>query len=280
MTLQSSGPIAVSDVSTQVGLSPTFSSSLSFLNGYVKPAQRPAQPNMAAFYGLNYYLRNVDGNCSNGNCTNNCNCGNIQCQNCFISETVNCVNCDTQNWLQTNCNCACTYNCNFSATATYNCNCACGKIICAKLYQLGYLPQNIYEADQMFGMWLKQNDPHAYYGYIKWASAVVDTMDGRGNNYFFWILNKEKRLQKQKEVIINWSRKIATPWAYHMAYKMGVVDKDNRAGRYIMKFGLLVSRFIGRISKSTQPSKSVAAGYAIWLTVGVFWILASLKDKK
>jgi hypothetical protein len=280
MTLPIAGPISVSDINQKVELAPNFSSSLQFLNGYIKPELRPVQPNMSAFYGLNYYQRNLDGNCNNGNCTQNLSTGNIQCQNCAL-QNVNCANCDTQKWLQSNCNCFTgVYNCNQLNNQRYNCNCNCGKIICTKLYELGYLPKHIFEADQKFGEWLRQNDPYAYYGYIKWASAVVDTMDGKGNNYFFWILNKEKRQQKQKEVIISWARKIATPWAYHMAYKMGVVNEDNRAGKYIMKFGLSVSRFIGKISKSTKPSKSVAAGYAIWLTVGIFWILASLKDKK
>ena len=130
MTLPSSGAIAVSNVNTELGLSSSYSSSLSFLNGYVKAAQRPATPNMAGFYGLTYYKKTNAGNCANGNCNCNCNCGNINCVNCVNCSSVNCVNCDAQSWLQTNCNCACTYNCTTSQCWTTNCDCACACGIC------------------------------------------------------------------------------------------------------------------------------------------------------
>jgi hypothetical protein len=154
------------------------------------------------------------------------------------------------------------------------------KIICTKLYELGYLPDNIFEADQLFGEWLRENDPYAYYGYIKWASVVVDWMEKDGPQCMFWIRDKEKRNQKQKEMAIRWAKKIATPWAQHMAYKMGVIDNDSRAGRAIMKTGIFVSRLIGKLTKADKPTKSVAIGYAMWVSFALFWLLANLKDKK
>ena len=64
-------PISTSDVTTELGLGPTYSASLSFLNGYLKNA--PASPNLQAFANKAYYQRNADGNCNNGNCSNtNC----------------------------------------------------------------------------------------------------------------------------------------------------------------------------------------------------------------
>ena len=132
MTLPSSGPIDVAAVNTELGLSPTHSSSLSFLTTFMKTP--PAHPHMGAFYGLAYYQNNdasncnngncsnqngpngnctpqlncgngncsnaggPNGNCSdqggpNGNCTSNCNCGNIQCTNCVIVSPSDCANC-------------------------------------------------------------------------------------------------------------------------------------------------------------------------------------------
>lgn len=118
--------ISVSQINTEIGSATTTSRTLEFLNGLIKPAQRPATPNMNSFRGLTYYQRNVDGNCNNGNCAAcDCNCGAIDCSDCYISGTVNCANCDTQSWLQTNCNCACTYNCQVSACFSYDCNCQC-----------------------------------------------------------------------------------------------------------------------------------------------------------
>ena len=120
-----SGQISVSDISSELGLGATYSSSLNFLNNYVKPAERPGSPNMDSFRNKAYYQRNTDGNCNNGNCTNNCNCGNINCNNCLINGGVNCTNCDGSSQLQSNCNCACTYNCTVCSSVSYNCNCQC-----------------------------------------------------------------------------------------------------------------------------------------------------------
>ena len=110
MTLQSSGQIAVSDVSQEIGQAATYSTDLNFLNGLLKSPASP--PNMAAFYGTTYYQNNTAGNCDNGNQVNcNCNCGNVNCGNCYNCGNINCANCDGQAYLQGNCNCACTYNC-------------------------------------------------------------------------------------------------------------------------------------------------------------------------
>lgn len=156
--------------------------------------------------------------------------------------------------------------------------CGC-KIICTKLHQLGYLPDNIYEADERFGQYLRENDPYAYYGYVKWASVVVDWMEKDGPQCMFWIRDKDKRNQEQRNMAISWSRRIATPWAEHMAYMMGVGETDNRAGRLIMKTGIWISRLVGKYTKTTQPTKSVALGYAMWSVFGLFWLLAGLNVK-
>jgi hypothetical protein len=278
MTLQTSGPISFTDVNDKLELPSNFSSDLNFLNNQIRIDQRPQIPNMFAFYGKNYYQRDLDGNCNNGNCNQSFSSGNIQCTNCS-NIAINCVNCDTRRWLQANCNCfSGQYNCTSLANQTFNCNCNCpGKIICTKLFELGYLPKHIFEADQRFGEWLRLNDPYAYYGYVKWASVVVDWIEKDGPQCMFWIRDKEKRSVKQREIAINWSKRIATPWAYHMAYQMGVEKDDNRAGRLIMKTGLAISRFIGRVTKTKEPTKSVAIGYLMWFTFGVFWIMAGIK---
>jgi hypothetical protein len=131
MTLQSTGPITIADVYREarkdVGLigTTTYSANLSWIINNTKPAYRDSVQNLAGVLGYAYFQKNNAGNCSNGNCTiGAANCGNIQCTNCQIISTVNCVNCDVQEWLQPNCNCACTYNC-VQSQVSYNCACAC-----------------------------------------------------------------------------------------------------------------------------------------------------------
>ena len=153
------------------------------------------------------------------------------------------------------------------------------KIICTKLFELGYLPQEIYTADQKFGQWLRENDPYAYFGYIKWASVVVEWMDKEGPQCMFWIKDKKVRGEKQKALAISWAKRIATPWAQHMAYRMGTLPEDSKAGRIIMKFGLWLSRLIGKTTNTTTNTKSVKLGYSMWAIFGILYILAGIKGK-
>ena len=153
------------------------------------------------------------------------------------------------------------------------------KIICTKLFELGYLPQEVYTADQQFGEWLRENDPYAYFGYVKWASVVVEWMEKEGPQCMFWIKDKKVRGEKQKALAISWAKRIATPWAQHMAYRMGTLPEDSKAGRMIMKFGLWLSRLIGKTTNTTTDTKSVTLGYSMWTVFGILYILAGIKGK-
>ena len=254
MTLPASGQIAVSDVSVEIGQSSTYSTDLNFLNNLIVSGQRPGNPSMDSFYSKAYFQNNTQGNCSNGNCTSNCNCGNIQCNNCLISGTINCTNCDSQSWLQSNCNCACTYNCDTSQTS-YNCNCACNcsKIICAKLYEFGLMDYRVWSADQQYGEWLKKHDRSVYKGYIKWARIVTSWMDGNGPDYLVWIKDKELRASEQKRTSTEWAQKIGTPWAEHMAFLMGALPNDNLKGRVIMSIGRPICKLVNILPKRANP---------------------------
>ena len=151
-------------------------------------------------------------------------------------------------------------------------------IICTKLHELGYLSDEIYQADEMFGHWLRHTDPNAYYGYLKWARVVVDWMSNEGPQCMFWIQDRAERNAQQKAMAVRWARRIATPWAEHMAYKMGVLKEDNRAGRWIMTIGITVSRIVGKFVKHTnQPTKNVAIGYAMWAMFGLLYMIAGVK---
>lgn len=151
-------------------------------------------------------------------------------------------------------------------------------IICTKLYELGYLSEDIYKADEKFGHWLRANDPDAYYGYLKWARVVVDWMSSEGPQCMFWIKDKKLRGERQKAMATRWAVRIATPWAQHMAYKMGVLKEDSRAGRWIMNIGLCVSKLIGKCIKHTdKPTKNLTLGYAMWGIFSILYLIAGVK---
>ncbi len=148
-----------------------------------------------------------------------------------------------------------------------------GKIICTKLYELGYLPKEIYELDQEFGKILVEKSPDTYYGYIAWAQTVVDWMEGNGPQCMFWIRDPEKRKQAQVYLSTKWAREIATPWASHMAYLMGNENEKNAAGRVLMAVGKPICKVIGVwqrwFGKSEKPT-GLFKGFLLW---GIFAIL-------
>jgi hypothetical protein len=259
-----SGQIGINDINTEVGLSSTYSSDLNFLNGKIKPSIRPTAPNMASFQSKTYFQNTTEGNCNNGNCQNNCNCGNIGGDNCFINGGVNCANCDDQSYLQSNCNCACSYNCTYTNSASHacNCTCACSKIICTKLHEFGMMPYNIFAADQQYGEFLKKHDKVVYRGYLRWARVVTAWMDGKGPEFMLWV-KKENRIQKQKESTTKWAFKIATPWSEHMAYLMGAVKVDNEVGRLLMKIGRPICKFVFMLPKSYELG--LFGSYMMWV---------------
>lgn len=151
------------------------------------------------------------------------------------------------------------------------------KIICSKLFEYGLLPPHIYAADQEFGFQLRNENPDVYAGYVKWAQTVVDWMEYRGPNFMFWIRDKEKREEKQRNFFVNLTKTIATPWANHMAYLMGYERKDNRAGRWIMKSGMTISKFVGKFT-NTDKELSPWVAYPMLLVLGPYFrLLAGIK---
>jgi len=119
-----------------------------------------------------------------------------------------------------------------------------GKIICAKLHELGLMSHDIYLADQAFGAELLQTRPDIYNGYRAWAEIVVNWMDGQGPKIMPWMTD-EKFSKSVQRWSTAWAKDIATPWAEHMAYKMGAVKKDNVTGKMISVLGIPICKAVG-----------------------------------
>jgi hypothetical protein len=100
-----------------------------------------------------------------------------------------------------------------------------GKIICTKLHELGLMSTDIYLADQDFGAELLRTRPDIY-------------------NMMPWMSDEQFGHAAQRWST-SWAKDIATPWAEHMAYKMGVVEKDNVTGRMITLVGIPICKAVG-----------------------------------
>jgi hypothetical protein len=110
-------------------------------------------------------------------------------------------------------------------------------VICTELHRQGLMPDEIREADERFGRMISATSPETMLGYHYWAIPIVKLMQ------------KSRLFTK-----IVWA--VARPWAYHMAYEMGTLEKDNLLGKVLMKIGAFISRAIGKSISAKNPGKS------------------------
>ena len=147
-----------------------------------------------------------------------------------------------------------------------------GKIICAKLHELGLMSHDIYLADQAFGTELLATHPDIYNGYRAWAEIVVDWMSGQGPKMMPWMTDEQFSHSAQRWST-SWAQDIATPWAEHMAYKMGAVEKDNVTGRMITLVGTPICKLVGVWQRILGPSKKPAGFVKGTMLIPVFVLL-------
>lgn len=129
-----------------------------------------------------------------------------------------------------------------------------GKIICTKLYELGLMSYDIYQADQAFGAELVKRSPDIYNGYRAWAEIVVDWMGGNGPKMMPW-MSDEEFSRAASQWSIKWAQDIATPWAEEMAYKMGKKTSGSLTGRMITAAGIPICKAVGVWQRVFGPSK-------------------------
>jgi len=155
-------------------------------------------------------------------------------------------------------------------------DCSCGCIICTKLYQMGLMDEQTFIADQMFGEALRATDPEVYWGYIRWAKHVVNWLSGDTPNVMIWIRDPEKRRKRELELTTKITHRIATPWAQHMQYLMGMREKDNLAGRIIMGIGKPISKLISKLPRSKPLEEENISRFTSCAMIGLFFILYSI----
>jgi len=153
-----------------------------------------------------------------------------------------------------------------------------GKIICTKLYELGLMSKEIYEADQAFGAELVKRSPDIYNGYRAWAEIVVDWMDGHGPKMMPWMSDKDFG-NSAKEWSTAWAVDIATPWAEEMAYKMGKKNSGSLTGRMITAAGIPICKAVGvwqRVFGSSKKPAGFGKGLMLIPVFIMFKLVAEL----
>jgi len=147
-----------------------------------------------------------------------------------------------------------------------------GKIICTRLYELGLMSKEIYQADQAFGSELVKHSPDIYNGYRAWAEIVVDWMDGGGPKMMPWMTD-EQFGQAAKKWATAWAQDIATPWAEEMAYQMKQSMLPNNTGKAIMAIGTPICKIVGVWQRVIGPSRRPAGFGKGLMLIPVFVLL-------
>ena len=122
------------------------------------------------------------------------------------------------------------------------------KVICTALYQMGMMPEELYDHDQRFGKWLYENDPVAYKGYRKWADVLVEYMQGRGKpllpRLMFWKTPEQKQDMSHK-IALRVGNFVGYSFAQEIARRAGHKVPFSIGGWLIVSVGLKVCKAIG-----------------------------------
>jgi hypothetical protein len=123
-----------------------------------------------------------------------------------------------------------------------------GKVICTALYQMGMMPEELYDHDQRFGKWLYENDPVAYKGYRKWADVLVKYMNGQGQpllpSLLFWKTPEQKQ-EISRQIAVRVGNFVGYSFAAEIARRAGQDVPFSIGGWIIVSVGLKVCKAIG-----------------------------------
>ena len=101
-----------------------------------------------------------------------------------------------------------------------------GKVICTETHRLGYMSDELYNADKEHAEKYFYNDVAVGVGYHSWAKPFVRSI--KGNIEF---------VKKGVPIAVEWSK--------HAAYEMGVINEDSEIGKVLLETGIPLSRELG-----------------------------------
>lgn len=107
-----------------------------------------------------------------------------------------------------------------------------GTVICTALYEMGILPEDIYNLDSQFGQRVSLKDPELGDGYRLWATPVAEYIKGNTIG---------------SKIALSIVAPLAKAWAQEMAHIMKPEEyKSNMIGKALMIIGHPISRAIGK----------------------------------
>ena len=96
-----------------------------------------------------------------------------------------------------------------------------GKVLCTRMYELGFMSKEIFEVDQRYGKIVFDANPQLEVWYHQRAL------------FFLRFMHNQTLFSK---VFIRLSWLLIKPWSEHMAYKMGYLKEDNKFGEWLMNY--------------------------------------------
>ena len=150
-------------------------------------------------------------------------------------------------------------------------------IICTKLFNLGYLPGEMYLADEKFGRWIMKKYPTIYNGYMYWSKTVVEMLDGAGPIDKLALkmgYQKNSLSNLVKKVALFYSDTMARPWGEEMARIMGMDYKGSFTGKFVLYTGAAISGVIGLLGgKKPDRPDSAFKRITVWGILSFFLVL-------
>jgi len=135
------------------------------------------------------------------------------------------------------------------------------KVICTALYDLGYMPKDIFEHDQAFGRWLHENNPVAYRGYRIWADVLVSYVRGQrlfwATQLLFW-KTQEQQMQLTVKFALMLARFIGSAFAGEIARRAGHPSPFTLTGWVVVSGGLKICKLLGYLFKPNKKLKVIS----------------------
>jgi hypothetical protein len=112
-------------------------------------------------------------------------------------------------------------------------------VMCTLMREYGYLEDNVFIADTLFGNLLVQTNPEIIAGYHAWAKPLTAFL-------------------RNNAIYIPLFAYIVQAWAYEMAEEFGIIKNRSTfkrlVGKIVMNIGKPICGFIGTIISSSQGS--------------------------